>query len=101
MNRILIASTLLAGCILGGAANAMPMPETSMPATAQKSILVDYACGPGWHLSQWGHCRPNYWRRRPPSYVYHRGYYGWNGPPGWRDRGPPPGWRHDHREDGD
>ncbi|MBB6486571.1 GCG_CRPN prefix-to-repeats domain-containing protein [Rhizobium lusitanum] len=100
MNRILITSTLLAGCFLGGTANAMPALEAGMAATEQKPVLVDYACGPGWHLTRWGNCRRNYWQPSP-GYGYRRGYYGWYGPPGWRDRGPPPGWRHHHHHEND
>ena len=101
MNRILIMSTMLAGCLLGGTANAMPALVTGITATEQKAVLVDYACGPGWHLTQWGHCRPNYWQPAP-RYTYHRSYYGLYGPPGWSDRGPPPGWsRHHHYENND
>lgn len=100
MKHILITSALLTGCFLSGAASAMTMPELNRPATGRSAVLIDYACGPGWHLSQWNDCRPNY-TRPPPRYVYHRNYYGWYGPPGWRDRGPPPGWRHHDREDDD
>jgi hypothetical protein len=101
MNRILITSTLLAACLLGGTANAMPTARAGMAATEQKPVLVDYACGRGWHLTPWGHCRPNYWQPAP-SDAYHRSYYDMYGPPGWGDRGPPPGWsRHHHYENND
>jgi hypothetical protein len=88
MHRMLTTSVLLAGGLLVGTAYAVPLPDPSRRTTT----LDDYACGPGFHLTLWGDCRTNYWRRSPPMppEVYHRGFYGWVAPLDWRDVPPPP-----------
>jgi hypothetical protein len=102
MRTLIIASTFVLTGLTCGGVNAMPSLNVA-PAVANAPVLVDYACGRGFHLNEWGDCRPNYWRRPPPPrYIYDRGpREGWDGPRGWDDRRPPPrwGWRH-HRDDG-
>lgn len=72
----------------GSIAQAMPI-ATIDHAPAAKAELVDYACGRGFHLSQWGNCRPDWRRPPPPRYRYARPYRdGYYRPPpryGWRE----------------
>ncbi|WP_083199333.1 GCG_CRPN prefix-to-repeats domain-containing protein [Rhizobium sp. AC44/96] len=96
-------STIAIAIALSGAAvsiaDAMPMAPIE-PGAAKAPVLVDYACGRGYHITQWGNCRPN-WRPPPPpryGWRYER-TYGWGDRPppryGWgydRPRRPPPGW---------
>lgn len=71
-------------------AEAMPIAPVESGAT-KNAVLVDYACGRGYHLTPWGNCRPN-WRQPPPpryGWRYERSY-------GWGDRTPPRrGWDDD------
>ena len=75
-------------------AEAMPIAPVNGIA-AQNTVLVDYACGRGYHLTPWGNCRPN-WRQPPPpryGWRYERSY-------GWGNRPPPRhGWRDDRSWD--
>src|SRR5262245_35236467 len=61
-------SVIATALVLGGAAvstaQAMPSPAPVDTAKASQIVHVDYACGRGWHLTPWGHCRPN--RYGPP-----------------------------------
>jgi hypothetical protein len=95
MRMSLIATALVLGGVAASAAQAMPMPAVAAQQTPSV-VKVDYACGPGWHVTPWGHCRPNRaylpprygWARRPPPppYAYRESYYrphyyGWYRPP--------------------
>ncbi|KQV10535.1 hypothetical protein ASC97_17520 [Rhizobium sp. Root1203] len=75
-------------------AEAMPIAPIESGAT-KNAVLVDYACGRGYHLTPWGNCRPN-WRQPPPpryGWRYERSY-------GWGNRPPPRhGWRDDRSWD--
>ncbi|UMY16583.1 hypothetical protein MMB17_18105 [Methylobacterium organophilum] len=86
-----MAAAIAGGLGLATAAQAAPFSPAPLGASAPIE-KVDWACGPGFHLNPWGHCRPNwgygprpYWRRswygpgpgfyRPPPPRYY-GYYG-------------------------
>jgi hypothetical protein len=72
----LLAAAFLAGAPLAAqAAPGAPITPSSDPAVT----LVAGGCGPGFHRTPWGGCRPNRWG------------YGWR--PGWRAYG---GWGHHH-----
>ncbi|WP_409566591.1 GCG_CRPN prefix-to-repeats domain-containing protein [Rhizobium leguminosarum] len=69
------------------------------PGLVQKAPVaaqVDYSCGRGFHLTPWGVCRPNGWRRSPPPYWGHRPppppYGLHSGYRPHRGHRPPPGW---------
>jgi len=84
MRISVIATALILGGVAASAAQAMPAPAPVDAAKMSEVVKVDYACGRGWHMTPWGHCRPN--RYAPP-------------PRDWNRRGPPPGWygyRTDH-----
>ena len=95
MRMSLIATALVLGGVAASAAQAMPMPDVAGQQQSSPVVKVDYACGPGWHLTPWGHCRPNRayvpprygWARRPPpppygyrESYYRPHYYGWYRP---------------------
>lgn len=101
MRLSVIVTALALGGFAASAAQAMPAP--AIDAGSPSSVVkVDYACGPGWHVTPYGHCRPNaryrpappppYWGHRPPPWAwggYHpHGYRPYND--GWRR--PPPRW---------
>jgi hypothetical protein len=65
---------------------AMPIGATSADSSHMRKI--DWACGPGLHVTPWGRCVPNYWGGGY-GYPAARGWYG----PGWRR-----GWHGDHGE---
>jgi len=97
MKALSIAAALLAGSLSIGTAEAMPSGKINV----QSNITtVDYACGRGWHMTQWGDCRPN--RRRPQVMFYYGGppRWGWERPrrdwdgPRWRHER---GWGHHRR----
>lgn len=78
-------SVITTAVLLGGLAvsSAQAMPTAVAPAHVEKNaavINVDYACGRGWHVTPWGECRPNGWRRPPPRYWDDRrpARYGWH-----------------------
>ena len=65
------------------AAEAMPVAPLNGVA-AKNTVLVDYACGRGYHLTRWGNCRPNWDRPPPPRYGWRADRrYGWDRPPPW------------------
>ena len=75
---MIVAALALSG-IAASAAQAMPVPAVAAGQTPV--VTVDYACGPGWHITPRGRCVPNappprYWGHRPPP------GYGW----GYHDR---------------
>ncbi len=84
---------MAAALVFGGLAvsPAVAMPTGAGLAGVEKEapvVLADYACGRGWHVTPWGECRPNGWRRGPPPR-----YWGHRPPPppygyGWRDHRP-------------
>ena len=103
MKALSIAAALLAGSLSIGTAEAMPIGTINVQSNVTK---VDYACGRGWHLTRWGECRRNDYRRyAPPVRYWHRPpppRWGWGG--GWerprpyyrdRDRGWDGGGRYD------
>ncbi|TAU79598.1 hypothetical protein ELI41_32030 (plasmid) [Rhizobium leguminosarum] len=103
MKIISLAAALLAGSLSVGAAHAMP---NGTPTVQSNVVNVDYECGRGWHVTPWGDCKPNRWRRPPPPEVFFGGPqppWGWDEPhrgwdrPRWRDerawRGDDRGWR--------
>lgn len=81
MKTILLASALLICGLTAYSADAMPIAPLKAPSDVTR---VDYACGRGWHLNDWGECRPNRWHRRPPPYWGDRPPprygWGWDGP---------------------
>jgi hypothetical protein len=99
MKSSLIATALVLAGLAASSAEAMPV--AAGPAGVGKEapvVRIDYACGRGWHVTPWGECRPNRWRRPPPPY-----YWGHRPPPryGWGDyrpryhrdwHRPPPRW---------
>lgn len=88
MRMTMIAAAIAVFGFGGGMAEAMPIAPIDH-APAAKAEPVDYACGRGFHLNQWGNCRRN-WDRPPPP------RYGWRNDRRDRwDRRPPPryGWR--------
>jgi hypothetical protein len=88
-----IAAALLIGLPAVSAAEAMPVAPVEH-GQLNKAVLIDYACGRGFHITPWGDCRPN-WRRPPPPrprYVYRERRYGWDRPP------PPWAYRHYRRD---
>nr|WP_081760665.1 hypothetical protein [Rhizobium sp. CF080] len=93
MRRIILAASLVAACLFGGTANAMPIGSVAVPAkpAAEK---VDWACGRGYHLNRWGDCRPNRWSPPPPPRYSHR----WDRRDRWDYRGPPRREWRDHRD---
>lgn len=98
MRRLVIAAALVASGFAATAANAMP--TVSFSKAPSSVVRVDYECGRGFHVTPWGECRPNRWRRPPPPPPYwghHRPAYwgGYHRPP------PPPPWHHHHRYYGD
>src|SRR5262249_47175453 len=73
--RMRMFAAAIAMCGFGvSVAEAMPIAPVNGIA-AKNTVLVDYACGRGYHLTRWGNCRPN-WNRPPPP-----GSRGANGPP--------------------
>lgn len=101
MKLSVIVTALALGGLAASAAQAMPAPAVDRGAPSSV-VNIDYACGRGWHVTPWGHCRPNeryapppprYWGHRPPEWARdeyrpreYRPYYD-----GWR-RPPPPRW---------
>jgi hypothetical protein len=96
MKLSVIVAAFLFGGLAATSVDAMPIAAPAIAEQASPVVKVDYACGRGWHLTPWGACRPNEWRRPPPRYWGHRppppygwGYYrprhyGWYyGPPRW------------------
>ncbi|WP_431321089.1 GCG_CRPN prefix-to-repeats domain-containing protein [Rhizobium sp. YTU87027] len=105
--RMRMIAVAIAMCGFGvSVAEAMPVAPMNGIA-APNTVLVDYACGRGYHLTRWGNCRPNWNRPPPPRYGWRDDRrYGWGGPPryGWRyersygwDRPPP--WARDRYRD--
>lgn len=90
-----LTTGLLIAIAAASAAEAMPI--TAMPYIQDSSsrVLIDYACGPGLHITPDGDCVR--WRDMPPPppppWARHRYYEGWDDPP------PPPRWRHHHYRD--
>ncbi|RDV04594.1 GCG_CRPN prefix-to-repeats domain-containing protein [Undibacter mobilis] len=64
MRKMLLHSALLAGALLNIASGAMAMPRESI-FHEKLAIRADLECGPGWHITPWGGCRPN----RPTVYY--------------------------------
>lgn len=96
MKIITLAAALVIGGLSAISAEAMPVAPLSADTAASSDVTkVDYACGRGWHLTRWGECRRNEYRRYAPPVRYgHRPppRWGWGG--GWerprpyyRDRG--------------
>ena len=57
--KIVAAAALLGSLVIGAsAAQAMPLAPASDGATAP-IIKVEGGCGPGWHRTPYGNCRPN------------------------------------------
>ncbi|WP_146260130.1 GCG_CRPN prefix-to-repeats domain-containing protein [Rhizobium tubonense] len=97
MKKIVFASAILFGGLIATAAGAMPATSIAQPAatSAPGVVQVDYACGRGFHVTPWGHCRPNGWGPQRAHWDDRRSRGDWDGPRhGWRgdDRR---GWGHD------
>ena len=91
MKKLIITAALVISGFVATAANAMPTVAFSK---APSSVVhVDYACGRGFHVTPWGECRPNGWRRPPPPYW---GHHRPPPPPYW-DRHRPRDWHRHHR----
>jgi hypothetical protein len=56
-----------------GSANAAPVVPNLEHST--NVIQVWGGCGPGWHPSRWGNCRPNRYGYYAPYRYYGRPYY--------------------------
>lgn len=90
MKKLVIAAALVVTGFAATAANAMP--AVSFSKSPSSVVQVDYACGRGFHITPWGECRSNGWRRPPPPYW---GHHRPPPPPHW-DRHRPRDW-HGHR----
>ncbi|MGO4352409.1 hypothetical protein AB4Z25_10765 [Rhizobium sp. RAF36] len=107
MKIITLAAALVIGGLSALSAEAMPVAPLAVDNAAASDVTkVDYACGRGWHMTRWGECRRNDYRRHaPPVRYWHRPpppRWGWGG--GWerprpyyrdRDRGWDGGGRYD------
>lgn len=73
--KTLIATAIIAGVGLIGAASTQAMPLTALQqAQASPVIKVIEGCGPNGHRGPYGHCRPRY---SCPA-GWHPGPYGWH-----------------------
>lgn len=93
MRSSVFAIAALLGGLVVSSAEAMPIPAVGTTA-AVPIVKVDYACGPGRHVTRWGECRSNRWGP-PPRYGWGGGYH--RPPPPWGWHGHRDGWRGDGR----
>ncbi|MBN9082706.1 MAG: hypothetical protein J0I16_14475 [Rhizobiales bacterium] len=84
----LTAAILFGGIATVSATAASAMPISPKPEIAATTTLVDWQCGPGWHITPWGRCAVNAWIApvpvvRPYGWYAPRPFYrpyGWYGP---------------------